>query len=384
MESSSEQDFDLKIEEGSSLLPFNIVFNDNDNDNDGIIEFNNELENNQVEKNEILNVAADNDNLEEEKKENWNQIKQFQSAEEGKVYLKQKGYKQLSGGQVKNVNKTTIKYLCTVDSLCNAKRQLIVYSSFSIVLSNNNNHNGCELSKLNSKDMDLLIKSGASTKMIISTLNLVSSSQLKTQIKNKKYYEKKKISQLFVIHNEEQLISWCVEKKLTYGNYVSNPDEPFVVDYIINNNYYCIVFTTFNLIFDYLTYLSQVQNKLFQCDGTYKLVKNNYILLISGCQDLAGIFHSCGYCMTSNEDTDSYSFLMATLKDVASKIKLSFEINYLMNDGSKAAIAAGKDNFSNYTQLMCRFHAKFNIQKKLPKNIFQKLLKKSGLKLTKK
>ena len=76
----------------------------------------------------------------------------------------------------------------------------------------------------------------------------------------------------------------------------------------------------------------------------FGLVKNNYILLISGYQDLTGIFNSFGYCMTSNEDTDFYSFLMASLKDVASKIKLTFDINFLMNDGSKAAMAAGKQN----------------------------------------
>ena len=90
--------------------------------------------------------------------------------------------------------------------------------------------------------------------------------------------------------------------------------------------------------------------------------------MISGCQDLAGIFHSFGYCMTSNEDTDSYSFLMASLKDVASKMKLTFDINFLMNDGSKAAIAAGRQNFSNYTQLMCRFHVKYNIQNEITKD----------------
>ena len=77
-----------------------------------------------------------------------------------------------------------------MDPLCSAKRQLIVYRSFCVILTNNNRHDGCELSKLNSKDMNLLIKSGTSTKLIISALGRVSSSELKTPIKNKKYYEK--------------------------------------------------------------------------------------------------------------------------------------------------------------------------------------------------
>ena len=58
--------------------------------------------------------------------------------------------------------------------------------------------------------------------------------------------------------------------------------------------------------------------------------------------------------MTSNEDTDSYSFLMASLKDVASKMKLTFDRNFLMNDDCKTAIVADKQKFSNYTQLICR------------------------------
>ena len=35
---------------------------------------------------------------------------------------------------------------------------------------------------------------------------------------------------------------------------------------------------------------------------------------------------------------------MASLKDIASKMKLNLEINFLMKDASKAAIAAGKEN----------------------------------------
>ena len=69
----------------------------------------------------------------------------------------------------------------------------------------------------------------------------------------------------YIIKNK--WISWCAEKKLTYNNYSSNTDELFVADYIISDYYYCIVFTTYNLMFDYLNNLSQVENKLFQYDG---------------------------------------------------------------------------------------------------------------------
>ena len=63
--------------------------------------------------------------------------------------------------------------------LSNAKRQLIAYCSLHVILTNNNRHDGCELSKLNSKDINLLIKSGTSTKMIISALGLSSSERIK-------------------------------------------------------------------------------------------------------------------------------------------------------------------------------------------------------------
>ena len=65
--------------------------------------------------------------------------------EEGKFFLKQEGYKQLPVGQVKNLIKTSINYIYAVDLLCIAKRQLIVYCSFCVILTNNNSHNGCEL-----------------------------------------------------------------------------------------------------------------------------------------------------------------------------------------------------------------------------------------------
>ena len=59
-------------------------------------------------------------------------------------------------------------------------------------------HNGCELLKLNSKDMNLLIKNGTSTKIIISASGLVSTSEL-----NKKYDEKKKLVKylLYIMKN---------------------------------------------------------------------------------------------------------------------------------------------------------------------------------------
>ena len=59
--------------------------------------------------------------------------------------------------------------------------------------------------------------------------------------------------------------------------------------------------------------------------------------------------------------------------------------------GSKAVIVAGKQNktkqnFSNYTQLICRFHVKYNIQTKIKKKYFLEInndLKKinSGIKM---
>ena len=50
----------------------------------------------------------------EEKKGIWNQIRQLQSIEEGKLFLKQEEYKQLPGGQVKSLVKISIKYICAV------------------------------------------------------------------------------------------------------------------------------------------------------------------------------------------------------------------------------------------------------------------------------
>ena len=36
-------------------------------------------------------------------------------------------------------------------------------------------------------------------------------------------------------------------------------------------------------------------------------------------------------------------------------------------------LAAGKQNFSNYTQLMCRFQVKYNIKKKITKDYFPEI-----------
>ena len=74
---------------------------------------------------------------------------------------------------VKFLIKISIKYICAVDTLKECKETAHCLSQISC-------HDGCELSKLNSKAMNLLVKSGTSMKMIIFALGLVSYSELKT------------------------------------------------------------------------------------------------------------------------------------------------------------------------------------------------------------
>ena len=91
----NEDDFHLNIGEGTCLFPIDAVSN---NDTSEIIEFINEMEINEIEDDDIVRETVDTvDFIGEEKKKNWNQIIQLQSIEEGKLFLKQEGYKIFPG-----------------------------------------------------------------------------------------------------------------------------------------------------------------------------------------------------------------------------------------------------------------------------------------------
>lgn len=146
--------------------------------------------------------------------------------------------------------------------------------------------------------------------------------------------------------------------------------------------------STYNLLYDYIQYCVRPGiPQLINLDGTYKLVKNNYILLVIGCQDYGGIFHALGACLTSNENNRSYSFLLNAVKSIYADINYAIKPEYVMSDGAGCIGESIEFVFpeleDSLTKLTCRYHAKFNIQKKICNAYFPDLQRQEKEKLYK-
>ena len=86
------------------------------------------------------------------------------------------------------------------------------------------------------------------------TLGLGYDAKTSKSITNKKYYEKKKEDQEFQINNEDELKEWCARHQISLDNARNLPNQPFIIQNIINNNFYCI---------SDLNFKSKLQYKIF-------------------------------------------------------------------------------------------------------------------------
>lgn len=308
----------------------------------------------------------------------WHIENQFDNRDKAKEELKLAGFKTIPGSYVYTLNKTSVSYKCSFG--CGAKRRLILYNDLAVVETNGVLHmNSCEEQVNRTRSLVNLLSSNATTKSIIQTLGFPDNKKTRENIKNRKYYTRKKVQKKYEISNEYDLIVWCNKNSITSLSEIpSNPIKPFVVDYIVEKQFYSILMSTYTLCEDYITYCNMYDQipQLIQVDGTYRLVKNNYVLLVLGCQDAAGVFHCIGMCLSSNENSRAYSFMLNGMKELLAGLNFDFNPHYSMSDGAKAIENAIVEVLGRDTvRLMCRFHAKFNIQKKIGAKYFPEIRK---------
>ena len=58
---------------------------------------------------------------------------------------------------------------------------------------------------------------------------------------------------------------------------------------------------------------------VFHIDGTYKLIRNGFPLIVFGVSDIQGSFPPIAFCVTSNEEVDDFTEFY---KGIISKISL--------------------------------------------------------------
>jgi hypothetical protein len=107
--------------------------------------------------------------------------------------------------------------------------------------------------------------------------------------------------------------------------------------------------------------MSNCENKgVIHLDGTYKLLKNNFPLVIIS--DKQGQFHPIAFMITSHECQADFSVLYKDLIKLAKQLGLEFEPEYIMQDSAPASLNAAKELF-DCPILMCYFHVTHNFRK---------------------
>ena len=98
-------------------------------------------------------------------------------------------------------------------------------------------------------------------------------------------------------------------------------------------------------------------------DGTYKLIKNRFPVMVLGITDIAGEFHPIAYCVTSHEKEEDFIAFFSAVKKLSSELELDFNPDFLMMDASDATYNAASKIFPNIMILMCYFHLMQNVLK---------------------
>ena len=98
-------------------------------------------------------------------------------------------------------------------------------------------------------------------------------------------------------------------------------------------------------------------------DGTYKLIKNRFQVMVLGITDIAGEFHPIAYCVTSHEKEEDFIAFFSAVKKLSTELELDFNPDFLMMDASDATYNAASKIFPNIMILMCYFHLMQNVLK---------------------
>ena len=103
---------------------------------------------------------------------------------------------------------------------------------------------------------------------------------------------------------------------------------------------------------------------IFHCDGTYKVLKLGFPLMVLGISDINRKFWPIGFMFSSHEQKEDYFKFFTKIKNIAKKCGVNFDPHYMIIDACKAMAYALRKCFPKCTIIMCWFHLKYNIRKK--------------------
>ena len=105
------------------------------------------------------------------------------------------------------------------------------------------------------------------------------------------------------------------------------------------------------------------RNGVNHIDGTYKITRNGFPLVVYGVTDIQGHFHPICFFVSSHENESDYKCFYDGLIKLADLLDLEYNPEFIMQDAWRASFNADKFFFPDFEILMCYFHVVDNIRK---------------------
>lgn len=139
--------------------------------------------------------------------------------------------------------------------------------------------------------------------------------------------------------------------------------QPFIVSYEMNYDGDTDDFRFF-VSSKALLKLAMKSDEKLHTDGTYKLIWNEFPILIVGTTDLNRSFHPFGMAVCTSEKQHDFAFIFTSLKLGVSKISnVEYKPRVLIADGASAIGNAGREVFGDsLAVVMCWFHMRKNVK----------------------
>ena len=142
-----------------------------------------------------------------------------------------------------------------------------------------------------------------------------------------------------------------------------NPDEAFIAKYFVKDDEilkYCVLISTPRLLESSLR--AQDEDWCLLCDATYQTNMEGAPVILFGANTFqtGKKYNGIGAIISSNEDKETYDFLLQFVKEEAKTLPLA-----LMADGAVAVSSSCKEILPQCKRLMCWYHASKKMKDKL-------------------
>lgn len=149
-----------------------------------------------------------------------------------------------------------------------------------------------------------------------------------------------------------------------YGFPVSDQNKPILGNGASTNHLF-IFATTLKLLQINCDTNNQSNIALFHIDGTYKITREGFPMLVFGRSNLNRKIYPIAFGIVSNEEAYDFLHFFQSIKSLCRFFNINFELNFLMQDAQSACSSAAKQVFPNVNILMCWFHLKQAVKKNL-------------------